>query len=103
MEKKLAILEKIGDGEFVEPDVRLKIKFHLDKMTLILQKKLKTMEVITEYSEEFTVDEESPIDDIIHDFYIKYNRLKNIENYWSNNLKNTEVIEFDLTEKDKKD
>ncbi len=61
MERKLAILEKIGEGEFTEPNVRLKINIHLDKMTLILQKKLKTMEVITEYSEEFTVDEESPI------------------------------------------
>ncbi len=34
---------------------------------------------------------------------MKYTRLKNIENYWSNSLENTEVIEIDLMEKTKED
>ena len=103
MRKKLAILENLPNGDVVEPNVRLMIDIHLDKLTLIIQKKLKTMEIRDEYFEEFTIDEETPIDDLINQFYLKYLKLSDIEDYWDNALKNTEVIEFDLTEEDTED
>jgi len=100
MKKKLSILEKLPNGEVVEPNVRLMIDIHLDRLTLIIQKKLKSMEIREEFSETFQIDEKTPIDDIINDFYLKYLKLKDIEIYWDNTLKDTEVIEFDLLNED---
>lgn len=101
MIKKFSILENLPNGDIVEPDVRLMIEIHLDEMTLVIQKKLKSMEIREEISEVFQIDEETPIDDLINKFYLKYLKLKEIENYWTDKLKNTEVIDFYLKIEDK--
>jgi hypothetical protein len=103
MIKKLSILEKIEEDKLVEPNLRLKIDINLDKMTLILEKKLKSLEVIEEYSKTYTIDEESELDDILDEYYKEYLKLKSIENYWSDALKDTEVIEFNLMEEKKEE
>ncbi len=99
MKTKLAILERIAEDKVIEPNLRLEINIHLDKMILNIQKKLKTMEIRNEYSKEYIIDKESKLDEIFDDFYKDYLILKDIENYWSNSFINTEVIEFNLIEK----
>lgn len=75
-------------------NLRLKIKISLDKMNLIIERKLPSLEVIKDYEETVDVNLETNIEDVFNDFYKRYLDLKEIENFWKNELKDGETIEF---------
>jgi hypothetical protein len=94
---KLDILEILKEkDEIVDPDIRLKIDIHLNKMKLTIQKKLESLDIRDVYTDDFEIDEESDMTEIFHEFYKDYIRLTNIEYYWNDILKKGKVVEINM-------
>lgn len=81
-----------------DTDLRLKMDFRLNKLILTLEKKLTSMEIIPIFIRTFEIDKESKIDEILENFYEEYLKLKEIEEFWSNEFAEAKVIEFGETD-----
>lgn len=88
MKKTLDIIHS-GDDK-----LRLKIEIHLNEMRLTIEKKMESMEIDEIYSDIYNISMDTEIDEIFNEFYNKFLKLKDIENYWSNNFKGATVIEL---------
>lgn len=78
-----------------DPNLRIKIDIKLDKMELTIQRKLESLDIVDDYSEYFIIDTESKIDEIMLKFYQDYLKLKEIEEFWKQELDDAKVVEFE--------
>ena len=94
MNKKLDILGK---------NERLVIKINLNKLTLSIEKKLKNLQNVIVYSEDFNIDIETELDELIKNFYSRYEEKLTIQLYWENELKNATKINIDSDQEENED
>ena len=78
-----------------DPNLRIKIDIKLDEMELTIQRKLESLDIVDDYSEYFIIDTESKIDEIMLKFYQDYLKLKEIEEFWKQELDDAKVVEFE--------
>lgn len=76
----------------------LRIEINLNKLKLTIINKSASYEKKEIYSEDYLIDIESKIDEIIEEFYIKYNKFNDIEIYWTEELKDSTQIELNIDE-----
>lgn len=86
MNKKLDILGK---------NERLVININLNKLTLSIEKKLKNLQNVIVYTEDFDIDLETELDELIENFYSRYEEKLTIQVYWENELKEATKINLD--------
>lgn len=86
MNKKLDILGK---------NERLVININLNKLTLSIEKKLKNLQNVIVYTENFDIDLETELDELIENFYSRYEEKLTIQVYWENELKEATKINLD--------
>lgn len=81
-----------------DPSLRLVVNIKLNNMILSIEKKFESLEVGEVYKKEYTIDMDSKLDLIFEEFYIEYLKLKDIELYWKESLKEGEIIKFNIEE-----
>lgn len=90
MIKNLSIIDNIENNL----NLRLRIDIHLNEMTLTIQRKTESLKIENDYTDKFSITDETEVDVIFKQFYKDYLKLREVEEYWEDNFHGMKVIEF---------
>ena len=79
-----------------EENRRIKIIIHLNNLRLSVEEKQQSLEVIEVYNEDHIIDIDTDLDVLIYDFYKRFLEVKDVEYFWTDQLKEQKIVEFNF-------